>query len=69
MTTATVPERRSEWESGDPIGRLRKRFNGTREMSTVVTINRCTEECVAIAYKVHMIGVNPNFEALVFCEI
>jgi len=69
MTTATVLERRSEQKSGDPIDKFRKRFNGTREMSTVVTINRRMEECVAIAYKVHMIGVNANFEALVFCEI
>jgi hypothetical protein len=66
MTATAMPERRSKGKSRDPVGRLRRRFSGTREESTVARTNRSTEERFTSALKVHLFRVDSNFKLLMF---
>ena len=64
MATATMPERRSERQGGDPVGRLSKRFSGTREVCTVVRPNsngaqKITPKVVLTKYILKAVFVDP----------
>src|SRR3981081_1467205 len=68
VAATTMPERRSERKSRDPVGRLRRWFSGTGEESAVVRTNGSTEESFPFALEIHVVRVDANLKLLMFRE-